>query len=162
METFRRFFSSWKANSLKLIIFHKPHELELSTWTSLGSLAVVGMVIKIQCLIIPRKFIIRNINLFQVNSLEKGNGLPSMGSHRVGHDWSDLAAAAVKFIICCINVSASRSRFHVESADFHNSATRITDLVFCESYAFEYPVLAKFLGSQCYRNMWVFYSQLKN
>ena len=22
-------------------------------------------------------------------------GLPSMGSHRVGHDWSDLAAAAV-------------------------------------------------------------------
>ena len=23
------------------------------------------------------------------------SGLPSMGSHRVGHDWSDLAAAAV-------------------------------------------------------------------
>lgn len=35
-----------------------------------------------------------------------------------------------------------------ESADFHNLATRITDLVFGESYAFEYPVLAKFLGSQ--------------
>ena len=26
-------------------------------------------------------------------------GLPSMGSHRVGHDWSDLAAAAVHMII---------------------------------------------------------------
>ena len=25
-------------------------------------------------------------------------GLPSMGSHRVGHDWSDLAAAAASFI----------------------------------------------------------------
>ena len=24
-------------------------------------------------------------------------GIPSMGSHRVGHDWSDLAAAAVKY-----------------------------------------------------------------
>ena len=24
-------------------------------------------------------------------------GLPSMGSHRVGHDWSDLAAAAAGF-----------------------------------------------------------------
>ena len=24
-------------------------------------------------------------------------GLPSMGSHRVGHDWNDLAAAAVSF-----------------------------------------------------------------
>ena len=27
-------------------------------------------------------------------TLEPG-GLPSMGSHRVGHDWGDLAAAAV-------------------------------------------------------------------
>ena len=26
---------------------------------------------------------------------EEPGGLPSMGSHRVGHDWSDLAAAAV-------------------------------------------------------------------
>ena len=24
-------------------------------------------------------------------------GLPSMGSHRVGHDWSDLAAAAAAY-----------------------------------------------------------------
>ena len=29
---------------------------------------------------------------------ERG-GLPSMGSHRVEHDWSDLAAAAEKFIV---------------------------------------------------------------
>ena len=29
-------------------------------------------------------------------------GLPSMGSHRVGHDWSNLAAAAdIKALICC-------------------------------------------------------------
>ena len=27
------------------------------------------------------------------------NGLPSMGSHRVGHDWSNLAAAAAEIII---------------------------------------------------------------
>ena len=27
-------------------------------------------------------------------------GLPSMGSHRDGHDWSDLAAAAVIFWWC--------------------------------------------------------------
>ena len=26
-------------------------------------------------------------------------GLPSMGSHRVGHDWSDLAAAAAYYIV---------------------------------------------------------------
>ena len=27
----------------------------------------------------------------------ESGGLPSMGSHRVGHDWSDLAAAAAYF-----------------------------------------------------------------
>ena len=29
----------------------------------------------------------------------KPGGLPSMGSHRVGHDWSDLAAAAARAIL---------------------------------------------------------------
>ena len=29
------------------------------------------------------------------------DGLPSVGSHRVGHDWSDLAAAAI--ILCIVN-----------------------------------------------------------
>ena len=32
-------------------------------------------------------------------------GLPSMGSHRVGHDWSDLAAAAAYDILGDIRVS---------------------------------------------------------
>ena len=31
-------------------------------------------------------------------------GLPSMGSHRVGHDWSDLAAAAAAVFVLCIEV----------------------------------------------------------
>ena len=29
-------------------------------------------------------------------------GLPSMGSHRVGHDWSDLAVAAAAYILCIL------------------------------------------------------------
>ena len=29
-------------------------------------------------------------------------GLPSLGSHRVGHDWSDLAAAAAAFHCICV------------------------------------------------------------
>ena len=28
-------------------------------------------------------------------------GLPSMGSHRVGHDWSNLAAAAAAYLFVC-------------------------------------------------------------
>ena len=34
-----------------------------------------------------------NINILIPGTAGPG-GLPSMGSHRVGHDWSDLAAAA--------------------------------------------------------------------
>ena len=31
---------------------------------------------------------------WRISGMGKPDGLPSMGSHRVGHDWSDLAAAA--------------------------------------------------------------------
>jgi len=48
-------------------------------------------------------------------------GLPSLGSHRVGHDWSNLAAAAAVYGICC-NVYA----FHLYPAtwSFMNSFTK--------------------------------------
>ena len=35
---------------------------------------------------------------WRIPGMGEPSGLPSMGSHRVGHDWSDLAAAAV----CCV------------------------------------------------------------
>ena len=31
---------------------------------------------------------------WRIPEMGEPGGLPSMGSHRVGHDWSDLAAAA--------------------------------------------------------------------
>ena len=31
---------------------------------------------------------------WRIPGMGEPSGLPSMGSHRVGHDWSDLAAAA--------------------------------------------------------------------
>ena len=37
-------------------------------------------------------------------------GLPSMGLHRVGHDWSDLAAAAAMEPVCC-SMSSSNCCF---------------------------------------------------
>ena len=36
-----------------------------------------------------------SILAWRIPGTEEPGGLPSMGSHRVGHDWSDLAAAAV-------------------------------------------------------------------
>ena len=51
-------------------------------------------------------------------------GLPSMGSHRVGHDWSDLAAAAADYIsfilflwkiLCCVEwVMSGEQSFRVD------------------------------------------------
>ena len=36
---------------------------------------------------------------WRIPGMGEPGGLPSMGSHRVGHDWSDLAAAAAGFIL---------------------------------------------------------------
>ena len=38
---------------------------------------------------------------------EEPSGLPSMGSHRVGHDWSDLAAAATRFYVVVCSIAQS-------------------------------------------------------
>ena len=41
---------------------------------------------------------------WRVPGMGKAGGLPSLGSHRVGHDGSDLAAAAADIWRCCRNV----------------------------------------------------------
>ena len=35
-----------------------------------------------------------SVHAWRIPGTAEPGGLPSMGSHRVGHDWSDLAAAA--------------------------------------------------------------------
>ena len=39
-----------------------------------------------------------SILAWRIPEIEEPSGLPSMGSHRVGHDLSDLAAAAAAFL----------------------------------------------------------------
>ena len=41
---------------------------------------------------------------WRIPGMGEPGGLPSVGSHRVGHDWSDLAAAAAVGIKCCLIV----------------------------------------------------------
>ena len=36
---------------------------------------------------------------WRIPGMAESSGLPSMGSHRVGHDWSDLEAAAAESMI---------------------------------------------------------------
>ena len=38
-----------------------------------------------------------SIPAWRISGTEEPSGLPSMGLHRVGRDWSDLAAAAAEF-----------------------------------------------------------------
>ena len=40
-----------------------------------------------------------NILTWRIPGTEEYGGLLSMGSHRVGHDWSDLAAAAAAAVV---------------------------------------------------------------
>ena len=39
---------------------------------------------------------------WRIPGMGEPGGLPSMGSHRVGHDWSDLAAAAAAICLCIV------------------------------------------------------------
>ena len=45
-------------------------------------------------------------------------GLPSIGSHRVGHNWSDLAAAAAAYLIYKRFLSLCRLPFHYDDCSF--------------------------------------------
>ena len=40
-----------------------------------------------------------SVLVWRIPGMEEPGGLPSMGSHRVGHDWSDLATSAVYIYI---------------------------------------------------------------
>ena len=43
-----------------------------------------------------------SILAWRIPGMGEPGGLPSVGSHRVGHDWSDLAAAAAMYMLIII------------------------------------------------------------
>ena len=47
---------------------------------------------------------------WRIPQMEEPGGLPSLGSHRVGHDWSDLAAAAAALPV--LSTSVYPGKFH--------------------------------------------------
>ena len=53
---------------------------------------------------------------WRIPGMGEPGGLPSMGSHRVGPDWSDLAAVAVKALIPLIRVPPSRPSYIPKAA----------------------------------------------
>ena len=61
------------------------------------------------------------------NSTEPG-GLPSMGSHRVGHDWSDIAAAAAAQSLWKTVLVISYKTKHI----FYHSIQQLQSVVFSQ------------------------------
>ena len=54
-----------------------------------------------------------SVHAWRIPGMGKPGGLPSMGSHRVGHDWSDLAAAASfggNILLCHMKYPSSKVR----------------------------------------------------
>ena len=70
----------WTAEIFSIVSWLKPSFLE---WGGEGN----GTPLQYSC--------------WRILGTEEPSGLPSMGSHRVGHDWSDLAAAAAAAAIFC-------------------------------------------------------------
>ena len=55
---------------------------------------------------------------WRIPGMEEPGKLPSLGSHRVGHDWNDLAAAAAVYICQCYSLSLSHP-LHGKSVFFY-------------------------------------------
>ena len=47
-------------------------------------------------------------------------GLPSMGSHRVGHDWIDLAAVAAEYIMWSAGLDESQTGIKIAKRTINN------------------------------------------
>ena len=62
---------------------------------------------------------------WRIPGMREPGGLPSMGLHRVGHDWSDLAAAASKWLlnIQYLDLKKERDSSHLQSTEAQYSST---------------------------------------
>ena len=67
---------------------------------------------------------------WQIPRMEEPGGLPSLGSHRVGHDWSDLAAAAADRIKYHRLGSSKRSFFACTSGGWKSKIKVLAGFVF--------------------------------
>ena len=59
---------------------------------------------------------------WRIPGTEEPDGLPSMGSHRVGHNWSDLAAAAAaaEYIMRNAGLEEAQARIKIAGRNINN------------------------------------------
>ena len=73
-------------------------------------------------------------------------GLPSVGSHRVGHDWSDLAAAAVDLYIIWLNDILIENWLLKTSFLTKKQTTYIFQMCLCIQHVLAIPILKQRFG----------------
>ena len=61
-----------------------------------------------------------SILAWRIPGMGEPGGLPSMGSHRVGHDWSDLAAAGI-----CVYIDTHTHTHSLACSGFQNNSSEI-------------------------------------
>ena len=115
---------------------------------------------------------------WRIPGMEKPGGLPSMGSHRVGHDWSDLAATESSQFMAVSFLSSWETGSHpvatawlphksrLDSLKFKISWPYLWGSVFVSAFTHQYYVALQYilkLGSefsnfllQCWLLVWVF------
>ena len=81
---------------------------------------------------------------WRIPGTEEPDGLPSMGSHRVGHDWSDLAAAArrkevsqkKRWVHSTLIVSEKERRYipRKKASALMSISARIIEQIICDSW----------------------------
>jgi len=67
---------------------------------------------------------------WRIPGTRESDGLPSMGSHRVGHNWSDLAAALAAYII----VNLKGKYWNKKKKSFRGTSKRLTTYFFSRSW----------------------------
>ena len=82
---------------------------------------------------------------WRIPGMEEPVQLPSMGSHRVGHNWSDLAAATAKVSEAFLNSFHSFPFIELFSSYFHHSILQLT-------YPFLYLSYSAIGSSKCVFN----------
>jgi len=66
---------------------------------------------------------------WRISGTGEPGGLPSMGLHRVGHDWSNLAATAAEIIILS-EVKSEKDTYHMVYLDEESKTNGTNELIY--------------------------------
>ena len=107
---------AWKTHGQRSLVGYNPwRHKETDTTERLHFLSFIKhtknllCISSVWCLMEKEMATHSSILAWRIPGKEKPGGLPSMGSHRVGHEWSNLAAAAAA--VWCLGIQQEGKHF---------------------------------------------------